>query len=39
MYHAKLIGSQDMDGRNCIRVPLIGLKLAIYPLPRGDFLD
>ena len=25
--------------RNCIRVPLIGLELAIDPLPKGDFVD
>ena len=28
-----------MAGRNCIRVPLIGLELAIDPLPRGKFVD
>ena len=26
-------------GRNCIRVPLIGLELAIDSLPQGDFVD
>ena len=41
MYHAYLICSQDMVGRNCIRVPLIGLELAIDPpITRGgDFVD
>ena len=39
MYHAKLIRSQDMVGRNCIRVPLIGLELAIDPLPQGYYVD
>ena len=29
MYHAELIRSQDMVGRNCIRVSLIGIELAI----------
>ena len=41
MYRAYLICSQDMVGRNCIRVPLIGLELAIDPPPPrgGDFVD
>ena len=28
-----------MVGRNCIKVPLIGLELAIDPLPQGDCED
>ena len=28
-----------MVGRYCIRVPLIGLGLAIDPPPQGDFVD
>ena len=27
--------SEDIGGRNCIRVPLIDLELAIDPLPIG----
>ena len=29
------ISSQDVVGRNFIRMPLIGLALAIDPLPTG----
>ena len=41
MYRAYFICSQDMVGQNCIRVPLIGLELAIDPPPPrgGDFVD
>ena len=28
---------QDMVDRNCIRVPLIGLELAIEPFLPGEF--
>ena len=28
-----------MAGRNCIRVPLIGLELAIDPHPQENFVD
>ena len=28
-----------MVGRNCKRIPLIGLELAIDPYPRGNFVD
>ena len=28
-----------MVGRNSIRVPLIGVELAIDPLPQVDFVD
>ena len=28
-----------MAGRNCIRVPLIGIELAIDSLHRGHFVD
>ena len=38
MYHAKLIHSQDMASRNFIRVPIIGLELAIDPAPPGGIL-
>ena len=30
--------SQDMVGRNCIRVPIIGIELAIDPSPPGGIL-
>ena len=35
MYHELLIRNQDMIGRNCIRVPIIGIELATDPPTPG----